>query len=92
MMKMKNVLEVMADNLMNERLDVLIAIDSSFKERQEKSSAALKQLEATLTEEQNKLLDRFTVLENECSAAYARLSYKQGMKDIANLFLELVME
>lgn len=82
----------MTDNLNNERLDELIAVNSSFKEKQENSSAALKQLGAALTEEQNKLLDRFIVLENECSATYAQLAYEQGMKDIVNLLLRLVME
>lgn len=89
---MKDVLEFMSEYLMNERLDKIVAKNSYFKTEEAKANIALEELEEKLTEEQRKLLNSYTALQNACSATYASLAYKQGMSDIVNLVLGLVVK
>lgn len=89
---MKDVISIMTENLMNERLDKIIAKNGEFRVAESKATYALNKLEKTLDAEQNKLLSEYTALENDCSSIYSMLAYAQGMKDITNLFLKLTVE
>ena len=48
------------------------------------------ELNETLTDEQQELLERYSVANNITVALTERLAYQQGMRDFLNLFISLL--
>lgn len=88
----QEVLEILADNLTNERLDNIIQQDKEYIEIKERVHKSLLELEAIGSDkkEVQRIIDAYDSTVHEESSLYARLAYKQGMKDLAQLLLSLI--
>lgn len=85
----KRVLEIVMENLMNERLDDLVQNVEKYKQAERKADEAINMLEQILDREQQKALDHYLSAENHRAAVYAEISYRQGMKDLLSLLVAL---
>lgn len=89
---MKDILNILTDNLTNERLDNIVRQNSNYKEVMKRVHSALLDLEkmdSNIKDMQN-IIEKYDSVVHEESALYARLAYQQGMKDLAKLMLSLV--
>ena len=89
---MKNVLDLMGEPFIRERLESIIANNGAFRGEEAKTNLCLNQLEKMLNEEQNKKLTEYTGLQNNCDFVYAMIACRQGMADILNFMFSLVVE
>lgn len=87
----KSVLNILIDNCTNERLDAIVFANEDYKEIKKQASNSFQTLLDSLTPEQNRLFNLYTVNENALSALYARLAYEQGQRDIIELLKSLAM-
>lgn len=89
---MKDVLNIVTDNLMNERLDDIVQQNKHYKEVRNRVDAALLDVEKidSNTKDIQRIIDRYDSVVHEESALYARLAYQQGMKDFAQLLSSLI--
>lgn len=85
----KDVLNIMINNLTNERLDSIVANNQDYIKASNNANTLLDNLDSTLTPEQRRLLDDYCTAQNASSALYARLAYEQGLRDIAELWHDL---
>lgn len=86
---MNNILDILIDNCTNERLDKIVFANDEYKKLLEQYNKSSQSFEDSLTPEQKKIFDTFTVDYNALSAMYARLAYEQGLRDIVALWNEL---
>lgn len=87
----KSVLNILIDNCTNERLDAIVVANEDYKEIKKQASNSFQTLLDSLTPEQDRLFNLYTVNENTLSALYARLSYEQGLRDITELLKSLTV-
>lgn len=87
----KSVLNILIDNCTNERLDAIVFANEDYKEIKKQASNSFQALLDSLTPEQDRLFNAYTVNENTLSALYARLAYEQGQRDIIELLKSLAM-
>lgn len=86
----KHVLDIIIENLTNERLDEIVRSVEEYRQAEEETDKTISVLEGMLDKEQNKALDRYLSAENHRAAVYTEISYKQGMKDLVSLVRALV--
>ncbi len=86
----KRVLEIIIENLTNERLDEIVQGVEAYRQAEKETNRTLCVLEGMLDKEQRKALDRYLSVENHRTAVYTEMSYKQGMKDILGLLIALI--
>ena len=77
----KQVLDVIIENLTNERLDEIVRSVEEYRQAEEEMDRSISVLEGMLDKEQNKALDCYLSAENHRAAVYTEISYKQGMKN-----------
>lgn len=87
----KSVLDILTENLTNERLDHILQQNISYLEITDKVSNALHDLEKVDSDNKKiqKIIDRYDSIVHEQFALVIKLSYQQGMKDIVQLLLSL---
>lgn len=88
----KRVLEIITENLTNERLDSIVQNNKDYRLAEQETDKTICVLEGILSQEQQKVLDDYLSAENHRAAVYAEISYKQGMKDILTLLVALINE
>lgn len=89
-MKKDEVLDILTEYATNERLDKIILQDAGYIKIKEKADSLLNELEKiNSSEEAQKLLSSYDSTTHEAAAFYACFAYKQGAKDIFNLFMSL---
>ena len=86
----KRVLEIITENLTNERLDEIAQDVEEYRQAEEETSKTISVLEGVLGKDQQKALDRYLSAENHRVAVYTEISYKQGMKDVLALLISLI--
>lgn len=86
----KQVLEIIMENLMNERLDDIVGSSEKYKQAEQEVDRVMNSLENMLDQEQQNILDSYLCAENHRSAVYAEISYRQGMKDLLSLLVALI--
>lgn len=86
---MKGILDIIIENLTNERLDSIVFANDEYKNLLQKYNESANIFESSLTPEQQTLYNAFTVDYNAMSAMYARLAYELGLRDLAELCTEL---
>lgn len=86
----KQVLDIIIENLTNERLDEIVRSVEEYRQAEEETDRTISVLEGMLDKEQNKTLDRYLCAENHRAAVYTEISYKQGMKDLVSLVMALI--
>lgn len=82
----KDVLNIMINNLTNERLDGIVANNQDYIKASNNANTLLDNLDSALTPEQRQLLDDYCTAQNESASLYARLAYEQGLRDITELW------
>lgn len=83
------VLDIITENLTNERLDYIILQDGEYTEADSKARRQMQIFENSLDREQQKKFDGYLSAENSRMAIYVKKSYEQGQKDIIELLSEL---
>ena len=79
---MKNIHEILIENLTNERLDKIVFRDKEFRLADKKLNKALKLYDKlSLPEDDAKVVSRVFDAYAAQSARYVSLAYRQGMKD-----------
>mgnify|MGYP001024545296 CR=1 FL=1 len=73
-----------------ERLGAVFRQSEEYKQAVAEESAVFEQLREGLTEEQKKQLDEYFTLLNATAAVCERLTYRQGMKDLAAFGVSLL--
>lgn len=86
----KRVLEIITENLMNERLDSKVQNNKEYRQAEQETDKMICILEGMLSQEQQKALDDYLSAENRRAAVYMEISYRQGMKDILTLLVSLI--
>lgn len=87
---MKNIYDVLIENLTNERLDEIAFLDKKFRSADKKLDEALKlYAKLPVTEEDAKVVDRVFDAYAAQNARYAALAYKQGIEDAIQLLKEM---
>ena len=88
----KDVLEIITENLTNERLDQIIVQTEEYREAEQEEKQLSEIFEKMLDKDQRKAFNQYQAAENSRIATYIALSYQQGMKDVVNIFLSLAGE
>lgn len=86
----KRVLEIITENLTNERLDAIVRGAEEYRQAEQETNRAINILEGMLDEEQQKTLDCYLSAENNRASVYSKISYRQGMKDVLTLLISLI--
>ena len=88
----KDILNILTDNLTNERLDNIVQQNNNYKEVMKRVNSALLDLEKmdSNTKDMQDIIEKYDSVVHEESALYARLAYQQGMKDLAKFMLSLI--
>lgn len=86
----KRVLEIITENLMNERLDSIVQNNEEYRQAEQETDKMICVFEGILSQEQQKVLDDDLSAENHRAAVYAEVSYRQGMKDVLAFLISLV--
>lgn len=86
----KRVLEIIMENLTNERLDDIVQGTEEYRQAEQETNRTINFLEGMLDEVQQKTLDGYLSAENHRASVYSKISYKQGMKDILVLLISLI--
>ena len=86
----KEVLDIITENLTNERLDDIAFQNEEYMRAEEETGRKQNLLEEMLNEEQCRLFEEYLSAENHRMAVYTDLSYKQGMKDLTALLVSLL--
>ena len=86
----REVLDIIIENLTNERLDAIAFQDEEYIRAEEETGRKQSLLEEMLSEEQYKLFEEYLSAENHRMAVYTGLSYRQGMKDLTALLVSLL--
>lgn len=88
----QEVLDILTNNLTNERFDSILQQNSEYVEITERVHKSLQELEKITADrkEVQKIIDKYDVAVHEESALLIKLAYQQGMKDFAQLLLSLI--
>lgn len=86
----KRVLEIITENLMNERMDSIVRGVEKYTQAEQETDKTISVLEGMLDQEQKNALDHYLCAENHRVSVYSEISYKQGMKDILTLLVSLI--
>ena len=86
----KRVLEIITENLMNERLDSIVQNNEEYRRAEQETDKAICVLEGMLSQEQKKALDDYLSAENCRAAVYTEIGYRQGMKDVLAFLVALI--
>lgn len=84
-MKKDEVIDLLTENVLNERLAMIVENDEELKVAKLHSMNLFNKLLAILSEEQKELFDWCVIANAEEQARTEYLVYKQGLKDMANL-------
>ncbi len=89
-MKKDEMINLLTEHAMSERLDKLILQNAKYLEIREKVHLLLEELEKidSSTSMRN-IIDRYDSAVHEESALYAYFTYQQGLKDMFNLIMSL---
>lgn len=83
-------MDIITEHATNERLDEILTQDKAFAELQGKIDHLIEELNVlNLTDEQRKTVDDMVSAYTESGAYYSAAAYKQGIKDCANLAIEI---
>lgn len=86
----ENILEILTEHTVNEKLDDIILGDENYKAIQEEVDENQGKLDGlNLSQEQKMLVDDLTASYIAKGICYARVAYRQGFKDCAALFREI---
>lgn len=89
-MEKDEIFNILTEYATNERLDKIVLQDTIYIKTKEKADLLLDELEKiNSSKEAHKLLDNYDSTVHEVSALYASFAYRQGAKDIFNLFMSL---
>ncbi len=86
----KSILEIMIENLTNERLDEIVFQNEEYREAEGKTDQALESLRKVFDKEQSRAFEEYMTAENHRVAVYIELSYRQGMKDLMDFLISLL--
>lgn len=86
----KRVLEIITENLTNERLDSIVQNNEEYRWAEQETNKTICVLKGILNQEQQKALDDYLSAENHRASVYTEISYRQGMKDILTLLVSLI--
>lgn len=89
MKEVNDVLEILTEQLTNERLDTIALQDSNYQNILNRLDVAFEELQKTANPQ---TLEEFNTIQNEQAAMYAKIAYQQGMKDVARFFISLMPE
>ena len=86
----KSLIDIMIENLTNERLDEIAFKDKRIQSADRELNESLKHYaELSLPEESDEVVSRVLDAYGEQSTAYAALAYTQGMKDAVKFLKEI---
>ena len=86
----KNILDILTENAINERLDTILLQDIEYQKMQKKIDNLMAQFEnLELSKEQKLIVDRFISSHIEIGCCYGKITYQQGFKDCAFLLREM---
>ena len=89
-MKKDEMINLLTENALNERLDKLILQNTKYIEIREKVHSLLDELERIDSSKSvQSTIDRYDSAVHEESALYAYFTYQQGLKDMFNLIMSL---
>ncbi len=89
-MKKDEIINLLTENAMSERLDKLILHNTKYIEISEKVHSLLEELEKIDSSKSvQSTIDRYDSAVHEESALYAYFTYQQGLKDMFNLIMSL---
>lgn len=87
----KDVLNILTENLTNERLDSILQGNREYTETADRVHKCLHELEKIdSSSEVQKIIDKYDCVAHEESALLIKLAYQQGMKDLVQLLLSLI--
>lgn len=86
----KQILEIIIENLTNERLDEIVRGIEEYRQAEQEADRTIDILEGMLDQGQQRALDSYMSAENHRISVYNQISYRQGMKDILTLLISLV--
>lgn len=86
----KEILDILAEVLLDERLDGIMKQDQSYMEQQKKiNEQGVKFEEMAIAEEQRTIAEKLISLHIASIDFYAQNAYKQGFKDCLSLLKEI---
>lgn len=89
-MKKDEMINLLTENALNERLDKLILQNTKYIKIREKVHSLLDELEKIDSSKSlQSTIDRYDSAVHEESALYAYFTYQQGLKDMFNLIMSL---
>lgn len=88
----EEVLNIITENLTNERLDAIIMQAEEYQQAQEEENQMAENLESMLSKEQYRAYNQYLTAESQRVSVYITLCYQQGMKDIIELLTSLAGE
>lgn len=89
-MEKDEVINILTEYATNERLDNLVLQNTEYVTIREKINYIMGELEKLDSSRGiQKIIDRYDSATHEAAALYASLAYKQGLKDMFNLFMSL---
>ena len=89
-MRKDEMINLLTEHAMGERLDNLILQNTKYVEIREKVHSLLEEIESIdSTKSMRSTIDRYDSAVHEESALYAYFTYQQGLKDMFNLIMSL---
>lgn len=85
----KDILDLLTPYL-TERAGRIYIENEEYKKSSKAADILYEELNDTLTDEQQELLERYFTANNAAIALTERLVYQQGMRDLLNLFISLL--
>lgn len=83
-------INLLTEHATNERLDELVLQNAEYNTIREKICSVMEELEKLDSSiEIQRLIDKYDTISHEAAALYASFAYKQGLKDMFNLFMSL---
>ncbi len=87
----KDILDLITPYLV-ERAGKIYIDNEEYKESSKTADLIFEELNETLTDKQQELLEKYFVANNAAAAFAERLVYQQGMRDLLNLFISLLKD
>ena len=89
-MEKDEVINILAEYATNERLDKQVLQNIEYVAIRGKINSIMEELEKIdSSREIQKIIDKYDSVTHEAAALYASFAYKQGLKDMFNLFMSL---
>lgn len=90
-MRKDEMIDLLTEYATNERLDNLVLQDVRYTTIRQKASSLMEELEKVDSSRAiQKLIDKYDSVTHEAAALYANYAYKQGLRDMFNLFMSLL--